>query len=78
MIAEANAQINTLLASAGLRVAPLQDAVDLGTATDDDTANLKLWKEYHVALRRLHRMDSPPQSTGQSLRLDFLDQHLHP
>ena len=50
VLAAANAQRDSLLAVAGLRVVPLQDAVDLGTATADDTANLKLWKEYRIAV----------------------------
>ncbi|WP_256344815.1 tail fiber assembly protein [Pseudomonas gingeri] len=50
VIAAANAQRDSLLATAGLRVAPLQDAVDLGTASAADTANLKNWKEYRVAV----------------------------
>lgn len=53
VLQSANVQRDALLASAGLSVAPLQDAVDLGTATATDTANLKLWKEYRVAVSRV-------------------------
>lgn len=53
VLQSANAQRDSLLAVAGLRIAPLQDAVDLGSATDTDTANLKLWKQYRVAVNRV-------------------------
>jgi len=42
-----------LLALAAIRIAPLQDAADLGEATDADTASLKLWKQYRVAVNRV-------------------------
>lgn len=50
---DANAKRDDLLALAGLRVAPLQDAVDLGAATATDIANLKLWKQYRVDVNRV-------------------------
>lgn len=34
-------------------IAPLQDAADLDIATDSETASLKLWKQYRVALNRV-------------------------
>ncbi|KPA99321.1 MULTISPECIES: tail fiber assembly protein [Pseudomonas] len=51
-------QANQLLSVAGLRIAPLQDAVDLGEATQIEVAQLKEWKRYRVALNRL------PEQTG--------------
>lgn len=42
-----------LLALATLRINPLQDAVDLDEATPEDVANLKLWKQYRVAVNRV-------------------------
>ncbi|NWB47116.1 MULTISPECIES: tail fiber assembly protein [Pseudomonas] len=53
VLAAKNSERDSLLATASLRIAPLQDAVDLGTATADDTASLKLWKEYRVAVNRV-------------------------
>ncbi len=53
VLAAANAQRDALLVSAGLRIAPLQDAVDLDAATADDVASLRLWKEYRVAVNRV-------------------------
>jgi len=42
-----------LMAQATAAIAPLQDAVDLDEATDKETASLKLWKQYRVALNRI-------------------------
>ncbi|WP_266280506.1 tail fiber assembly protein [Raoultella sp. DY2415] len=43
----------SLMASASSAIAPLQDAVDIGIATDDEKTNLDKWKNYRVALNRL-------------------------
>lgn len=40
-------------------IAPLQDAVDLDEATDEETALLKQWKQYRVALNRLDLSTAP-------------------
>lgn len=40
------------LAYAANVIAPLQDAVDLGMATDEELAQLKAWKTYRVLLSR--------------------------
>jgi hypothetical protein len=37
---------------AAVRIAPLQDAVDLDQATSDKIAMLKAWKKYRVAVNR--------------------------
>jgi len=42
-----------LLARAALRIAPLQDAVDLGEATPAEEAALTAWKQYRVKLNRV-------------------------
>ncbi|WP_248745145.1 tail fiber assembly protein [Pseudomonas sp. MWU12-2037] len=60
VLAATNSERDSLLATASLRIAPLQDAVDLGTATPDDTANLKLWKEYRVAVNRISEQPGFP------------------
>lgn len=41
------------LSVATLAIAPLQDAIDLDAATADETACLKLWKQYRVAANRV-------------------------
>lgn len=42
-----------LIAQATIAIAPLQDAVDLGEATDAETASLKAWKQYRVTVNRI-------------------------
>lgn len=42
-----------LLAEATVRIAPLQDAVDIEEATAAEVALLKKWKQYRVALSRV-------------------------
>jgi hypothetical protein len=53
ILREANARRDELLVLAGLRIAPLQDAVDLDEATSTEIASLKLWKQYRVAVNRV-------------------------
>lgn len=43
---------DSLLSQAGLAMAPLQDAVDLGVATAEEVALLTQWKQYRVGLNR--------------------------
>lgn len=47
------AERDELLAIAAIRIAPLQDAVDLGKATPDEQAALLDWKSYRVDLNRI-------------------------
>lgn len=49
-----------LLAVAALRIAPLQDAVDVDDATPNDVAMLKKWKQYRVALNRIDQQSGYP------------------
>ncbi|MDP9893226.1 hypothetical protein J2W32_001469 [Variovorax boronicumulans] len=51
---------DALLAEATLRIAPLQDAADLDDATAAETALLKLWKQYRVALSRIEQQAGFP------------------
>ncbi|RXN69530.1 tail fiber assembly protein [Providencia rettgeri] len=53
LIAEAEYQKQALLNEATAVIAPLQDAVDLGIATDEERAQLIKWKEYRVLLNRI-------------------------
>ena len=50
---------NSLLANATAAIAPLQDAVDIGEATADDTAMLTKWKTYRVAVNRMDLTANP-------------------
>ena len=49
-----------LLQLAAVRIAPLQDAVDIGDATPADTAALLAWKKYRVALNRIEQQSGFP------------------
>ena len=48
-----------LLAQATIRINPLQDAVDLGMATNEEEALLLLWKRYRVDLNRIDITSHP-------------------
>ncbi|WP_439413148.1 tail fiber assembly protein, partial [Enterobacter ludwigii] len=48
-----------LLAEAGEKIAILQDAVDLGMATEDEKFQLIEWKKYRVLLTRIKPEDAP-------------------
>jgi len=43
----------SLMAEASSTIAPLQDAVDIGIATDEEKSILDKWKNYRVVLNRL-------------------------
>lgn len=51
---------DALLAQAALRIAPLDDAVDLGVETPEEVSALTAWKEYRVALSRIEQQDGFP------------------
>ncbi len=46
-------QRDELLRTAAIRIAPLQDAVDIGEATAAEEQQLLAWKKYRVALNRI-------------------------
>ncbi|EIU8459523.1 tail fiber assembly protein [Salmonella enterica] len=50
---------NNLLKMATEKIAPLQDAVDLGEATDDEKARLLAWKKYRVQVNRVDTSTAP-------------------
>ncbi|EAX8239875.1 tail fiber assembly protein [Salmonella enterica] len=50
---EAEGTKNRLLQMASGKIAPLQDAVDLNIATDDEKAQLDEWKKYRVQVNRV-------------------------
>ncbi|WP_354636978.1 tail fiber assembly protein (plasmid) [Morganella morganii] len=58
-IAAAEAQKQYLLSEAAEAIAPLQDAVDLGMATQEEEALLKAWKKYRVLLNRVDTSTAP-------------------
>lgn len=48
-----------LLATATSTLAPLQDAAELGIATEEETAQLMAWKKYRVLLNRIDTSTAP-------------------
>ncbi|ADD78572.1 Hypothetical Protein PANA_3405 [Pantoea ananatis LMG 20103] len=50
---QVQAELAQKLARAATAIAPLQDAVDLNMATDEEAARLLTWKKYRVALNRV-------------------------
>ena len=59
LTAQAKAKRDSLMAKATAAIAPLQDAVDLNDATDNEQRLLKAWKAYRVALSRLDLTTAP-------------------
>lgn len=49
-----------LLGVSALRIAPLQDAVDLGLASEEEKAALLEWKRYRVSLNRIQEQPAFP------------------
>lgn len=58
-IAEAELQKQILLSEAAEAIAPLQDAVDLDIATDEEITLLNEWKKYRVLLNRVDTSLAP-------------------
>ncbi|EAN6510488.1 tail fiber assembly protein [Salmonella enterica subsp. enterica serovar Uganda] len=60
---EAEGTKSRLLQMASEKIAPLQDAVDLDIATDDEKAQLDEWKKYRVLVNRvdISKTDWPEQ-----------------
>ncbi|MFJ7312967.1 tail fiber assembly protein [Pseudomonas sp. NPDC098747] len=61
LVSEAMSKVDRLLEQAALRIAPLQDAVDIDEETEDEGVRLKAWKKYRVALNRLAEQPGYPQ-----------------
>ncbi|HFS7394056.1 TPA: tail fiber assembly protein, partial [Citrobacter werkmanii] len=49
----------TLMMGAAEMIAPLQDAVDLDIATEDEKSQLLAWKKYRVLLNRVDTSKAP-------------------
>lgn len=58
-VQEAEEKKTRLLNAAAAKIAPLQDAVDTGMATDDDKEQLMAWKTYRVLLNRIDTSKAP-------------------
>lgn len=59
LIVEAEQQKQALLSEANNAIAPLQDAVDLDMATDEEKAQVTAWKKYRVLLNRVDTSTAP-------------------
>lgn len=53
LVKQAEQKKQQLLAQAATAIAPLQDAVDLDIATDEEKSLLLKWKQYRVAVNRI-------------------------
>lgn len=49
-----------LLSKAAIRIGPLQDSMDLGSGSKEDSETLIKWKEYRVAVNRVDLQDGFP------------------
>ncbi|MFQ3394193.1 tail fiber assembly protein [Enterobacter mori] len=58
-IAQAEAMKQQLMADASSMIAPLQDASDMGDATDAEVSLLYEWKKYRVLLNRIDTSKAP-------------------
>lgn len=58
-LGEAQSKKNQLMRVANSRIAPLQDAVDLGIASNEETQALLDWKKYRVLLNRIDTSTAP-------------------
>jgi hypothetical protein len=58
-VAEASVTKAGLINSASEQIAPLQDAVDLDIATEDEKARFDAWRKYRVLLTRVDTSTAP-------------------
>ncbi|EHQ9002106.1 tail fiber assembly protein, partial [Escherichia coli] len=56
---EAEETKNSLMQAASEHIAPLQDAVELELATEEETSLLEAWKKYRVLLNRVDTSVAP-------------------
>ena len=59
LISQTESKKQSLLAEAVKVISPLQDAVDLDMATDEESEQLKEWKKYRVLLNRVDTSLAP-------------------
>ncbi len=59
LIAQASVKRNSLMTFANSATPPLQDALDIGDATEEELTLLKAWKTYRVLLNRLDLSTAP-------------------
>lgn len=59
LIAQAEETRAQLMAAANQKIVPLQAALDVGIATEDELVQLKAWKTYLVLLNRMDTSNAP-------------------
>lgn len=59
LIALAGKEKELRISEASAKISPLQDAVDLGMATDEEVVQLTEWKKYRVLLNRVDISEAP-------------------
>lgn len=59
LIIQAQQKKTAFMVTANQSIAPLQDAIDLGIATEREVACLQLWKKYRVELNRIDTSLAP-------------------
>ena len=59
LIAQAEETRAQLMAEANQKITPLQDALDVDIATDEELTQLKAWKTYRVLLSRVDTSTAP-------------------
>lgn len=59
---QALAARDALLVEATMRIAPLQDAVDLGDASPAEELELEAWRRYRITLNRIQQLQGFPKS----------------
>lgn len=59
-VEQAKQQVSALMQQADRKIRPLNDAQELGIATEQETAQLKAWKTYRVMLNRVDTSQAPP------------------
>lgn len=52
---------DAFLSLAAIRIAPLQDAVDIDVATEEEKASLVLWKKFRVDINRVTLQEGFPE-----------------
>ncbi|MEM4988842.1 tail fiber assembly protein [Collimonas sp. H4R21] len=62
LIDAAKAKRDALLANAADAIAPLQDAVDLDVATQEEIGLLTKWKQYRVDVNRIQNLPQYPRA----------------
>lgn len=58
-VQEAEAKKQSLIDEAGNKIAPLEDAVELGIATEQENASYSDWRKYRVMLNRVDTSTAP-------------------